>query len=321
MSQIELDFAKYVRQRRGMEEGGLDRGAPYAYAGDQRVLRALDRVTPVKLAAEATVRLWRNVARGQLLGGCVKVTERQFEEIYRLSLDCARKLQIPLPSIYVAPEVGLLNAHTFGTRDSADIVINGVLVDHLDLDELAFVIGHECGHIQNNHVVFNTALYYLTHSANIFVRWIVQPAVLALRSWARRAEITCDRAGMLCCGDLDVATRALVKLALGSQRLADRLDIEEYLKQLDESREGVGGVAELVQDHPYLPKRVAALRLFSQTHFFCQHVGLAGEDVPARSLNWCDSRVGELLSFFRSEGEDGDRREGDDEREVASSDK
>ncbi len=91
-------------------------------------------------------------------------------------------------------------------------MLNGVLVDHLSTEELRFVIGHECGHIQNNHVVYLTALYYLMYSANLFVRWIVTPAVLALQSWTRRAEVTCDRAGLICSGDVDVALAALTKL-------------------------------------------------------------------------------------------------------------
>lgn len=247
------------------------------------------------------MRLWRSVAKGQILGSCVKVTERQFGDIHHLVLECARKLQIAVPTVYVAPEVGALNAHTFGTRDDATIVLNGVLIDHLERNELKFVIGHECGHIHNDHVVFGTALYYLMYSANVFVRWIVQPAILALQSWSRRAEISCDRAGLLCCGSLDAATHALLKLALGSRRLAEQIDLDEYLKQLAEARQGIGDVAELVQSHPYLPKRVAALQLFAQTHFYLSTLTPPG-DVQGESLNWCDAQVGELLSIFsRSE--------------------
>ena len=71
--------------------------------------------------------------------------------------------------IYIAPNLGSLNAHTFGTDEDAYIVLNGVLVDHLTELELLGVIGHECGHIQNNHVVFSTALYYLNVAASFYV--------------------------------------------------------------------------------------------------------------------------------------------------------
>ncbi len=297
MPEIDFDFARYIAQRRGADDARLRAGAAYAYPGDQKVLRTLSRVTPVTLAVAATVRLFKNVAKSEILGTSVKVTDKQFPEIYQLTVDCAAALQIAPPTVYVAPEVGTLSAHTFGTTDDAFIVINGVLVDHLSPAELKFVIGHECGHIHNNHAVYITALYYLMYSANEFVRWIVKPAVLALQSWARRAEVTCDRAGLICCRDLDSALGALVKLALGSQKLADRIDLDEYLKQLDESQQGAGRVVELAHSHPYLPKRVAALKLFAATHFYSKAIGVEA-DANAVSLDACDAEAARILSIF-----------------------
>ena len=68
------------------------------------------------------------------------------------------------------------------------------------------MIGHECGHVHNQHVVYLTALYYLTHFVGAFIQWAVQPAIIALRAWQRRAEITCDRAGMLCAKAISITT-------------------------------------------------------------------------------------------------------------------
>jgi len=298
MPEMSFDFQRYINERKGAERGMARTGAAYAYPGDQRVLRALGRVTPVTLAVEATVRLWKNVARGEILGTSVKVTDKQFPELYQLAIDCASRLHIAPPTIYVFPEVGALNAHTFGTNDDAYIVLNGVLVDHLSTEELRFVVGHECGHIQNNHVVYMTALYYLMYSANLFVRWIVTPAVMALQSWTRRAEISCDRAGLICAADLAPALSALTKLALGSSKLAERLNIEEYLKQLEESQEGAGRMMELFHSHPYLPKRVEALRLFAQTHYYLKATGQGPAGKEGQSLGWCDGEVKRILSVF-----------------------
>ena len=70
----------------------------------------------------------------------------------------------------------------------------------------------------------------------MFLRWSVKPAVLALNGWARRAEITCDRAGLICTRDVDVSIGCLVKLALGSHKLYSDVNIDEYLAQLDEAQ-------------------------------------------------------------------------------------
>ena len=303
MPEISFGFQQYIAQRKGAEDALARSGAAYAYPGDQKVLRALGRVTPVTLAIEATVRLWKSVARSQILGTAVKVSDKQFPEIYRSTAHCAETLHIPLPTVYVLPDVGNLNAHTFGTNEDSFIALNAVLVDHLDAEELRFVIGHECGHIQNSHVVYLTALHYLMYSANLFVRWIVKPATLALQSWTRRAELTADRAGLICCGDLPCSLRALTRLALGSRSLADQLDLDEYLKQLDESEEGAGRVVEALQSHPYVPKRVQALRYFSQTHYFLKAAGKNPSEGEGKSLAWCDAQTKKLVSIFSGRGD------------------
>jgi Zn-dependent protease with chaperone function len=296
---IDFDLARYIALRRGAAEKRARDGAAYAYTGEYRVRRTLSAARPVTLALEATVRLWKNVAKAELLGTAVKVTDQQFPRLYEIAARCARTLQIPMPAVYVAPAIGELNAHTLGTDEDSYIVINGALVDHLTDAELTAVIGHECGHIHNNHVVYSTALYYLTVAASFYVRWIVQPAALALRAWSRRAEITCDRAALLCVRDLEVAEAAIVKLGLGSQKLYKDLKIDEYLKQLDEGRKGVGRFTEYFRSHPYLPKRIEALRLFARSSFYKRFAGLPVEPgEPVLDAGALDEQVSQLLQVW-----------------------
>ncbi len=298
--EVDLDFARYISLRRGAAEKRSRDGAAYAYTGEYRVRRALKAARPVTLAIEATVRLWKNIAKVELLGTSVKVTDQQFPRLYAIAASCAKTLQIPVPAIYVSPAIGELNAHTLGTDEDAYIVLNGALVDHLSDEELVAVIGHECGHIHNNHVVYSTALYYLSVGASFYVRWIVQPAILALRAWSRRAEITCDRASLLCTKDLEVTTSAIVKLGLGSQKLYKDLKIDEYLKQLDEGRKGIGRFGEYFRSHPYLPKRIEALRLFARSSFYQRFAGLPEGTAAEPSLDAAevDAQVAQLVSVF-----------------------
>ena len=303
---IDLSFTRYVAARKGEVAARTREGAAYAYAGDIKVRAALDRVRPVTLAVEATVRLWQSVEKARMLGTAVKVTAKQFPRISKLADSCAETLRIPVPTVYVSPNIGSLNAHTFGTADDPYIVLNAALIDHLSEPELLDVIGHECGHIQNNHVVYMTTLHFLRHAANMFLRWSVKPAVLALNGWARRAEITCDRAGLICTRDLNVSINCLVKLALGSRKLYSDVNVDEYLAQLDEASHGVGRLDELTRSHPYLPKRVAALRLFAETTYFRSLSGTgrdaaAGPDaLPAgTSKDECDAKVAELIAVLK----------------------
>jgi Zn-dependent protease with chaperone function len=144
-----------------------------------------------------------------------------------------------------------------------------------------------------------TTLYFLTRAANMFLRWTVKPAVLALNAWARRAEITCDRTGLICTRSLDVSVAALVKLALGSRKLYSDINMDAYLAQLDEAARGPGRFDELFHTHPYLPKRVAALRLFASTAYFRSMVGEASDGPSGISKEECDARVAELLAIIK----------------------
>lgn len=299
-AKINLSFSEYVAARKGLAAARSREGAAYAYAGDLKVRQALGRIRPVTLAAEAAVRFWQTVEKSRMLGTAVKVTDKQFPNLNKLAARCAETLQIAAPTLYVSPNIGSLNAHTFGTTDDAYIVLNAALIDHLSEPELLDVIGHECGHIQNDHAVYLTTLYFLSHAGGTLLRWGAKPATLALKAWARRAEITCDRTGLLCTRDLDVSIGCLVKLALGSQKLYSAINLDEYLLQLDEAR-GPGRFDELSRTHPYLPKRVAALRLFAQTTYFKSLVkgNTDADPVGGISKEECDAQVSELLTVLR----------------------
>src|SRR4029079_14124755 len=164
-----------------------------------------------------------------------------FPRIHGLVRQCSDTLHIPIPTVYIINNP-TLNAATYGTTEDAFIMVHSALIDHFSDEELLTVIGHECGHIHNQHVVYLTALYYLTHAAGAMLKmvgWMLEPALIALRSWSRRAEITSDRAGMLCSKDEVVTARALAKLALGSHKLYDEFNLEAFLEQYEEGKNDV----------------------------------------------------------------------------------
>ena len=263
----------------------------YAYAGDVRVLKSLTYATPVRLAAESSVRAFKAWSRSDILGRAIKVSPRQFPHLYEIVRQCAEELSIAIPTVYITQDFASINAGTFGTETDSFILVNSATVDRLSEAELKFVIGHECGHIQNSHVTYSTALHFLTNMAGQFVRWIVTPARIALMGWSRRAELTCDRAGLVCCKDLDAATSALVKLAVGSQKLVDQVDLDDYLAQVDQIREGVGRVSEYLLTHPYLPKRVKALRAFAGSDYYKRHIGERGGTPLSDIDKLCDDII------------------------------
>ncbi len=282
MSGDDLSFTRFVEQRKA-GVFGRDDGPRYAYSADVAMRRSFLYLRPVELAVSAVVRMNRDFLRGQLLGSSVKVGPVQFASIHRIAERCAGSLGVPVPQVYVSNNP-FMNAFTFGTDDDSCIVLHSALVDSFDDKELEFVIGHETGHIQNKHVVYNTALFLLERMAEAILGPLVMPALLALRAWYRRAEITCDRAGLLCSQDVAAASRSFVKLAVGSKRLSEELDVDAYLAQHAEAeRSAIGRMSEALATHPHLPKRILALRAFAGSALYREaaNVGEGGTTMEA----------------------------------------
>ncbi len=287
-----LDFDEFVARKRGERAGGPDKGGhDYAYISDKNTRAAFERITPVELAVASTVRMFKSVWRNELLGHAVKVGDRQFPRIAKIASQCAETLHIATPTVYIVNNPNL-NAATYGTNEDSFIMVHSALVDHYSDEELLTVIGHECGHIHNSHVVYLTALHYLTRVAGVFVRWIVQPATIALLAWSRRAEITCDRAGMLCSKSDTVAQRSLTKLALGSRKLYEEFNLEAFLEQYEEGKDGMGKYMEMFASHPWLPKRVLAMRVFAESQLYRKAAGLGDSGLTMPEV---DDRVRALL--------------------------
>ena len=291
----QLDFEAFVARRRAERTGGgaETTGHEYTYTFDRQSRVAFENTKPVALAVEASVRLFKHIGKHQLLGHAVKVSERQFSRVHGITKTASDTLQITMPQVFVVNSP-TFNAGTLGTNDDSFIMVHSALLEQYTDEELLTVIGHECGHIHNSHVAYLTALHYLTYMAGMFVPWILQPALVALRTWSRRAEITCDRAGMLVSRDQQAAERAITKLAVGSRKLYEEFNVDAFLEQHEEGSHGIGKYMEVFATHPWLPKRVLAMRVFGESQLFRTAVG-AGSAESGLSMSEVDSRVAGLL--------------------------
>jgi Zn-dependent protease with chaperone function len=167
----------------------------------------------------------------------VRVTERQFPRLYRsLGWGC-KILNIEEPELYIAVDP-VPNAFTYGhTRPF--ITMTSGLVDMLDDEERFFVIGHELGHIKAGHVLYTVIarniaeIIALIGQATLGIGALLgQSLVVALLDWYRKAELTADRAGLLCIQDLDPCIRTFMKLAGGASKLYPEMDRTEFIKQI-----------------------------------------------------------------------------------------
>ena len=100
MPKVDFDFQRYVERRKGALAAQAREGAAYAYSGDLKVLRTLDKLRPVRISVEATVRLWGQAARAELLGSATRVTAKESPRLFSIvetlsSFDSSGRLAAP----------------------------------------------------------------------------------------------------------------------------------------------------------------------------------------------------------------------------------
>ena len=286
---MDFDFARYIAERRGEVAARAQTGTSYAFAGERKLRRSFVGTRPVAMAIEATTRLWNEKAKDELLREARTAAE-DAPRVWTAAKKAATALGAQLPSVYLAPPSFAVGLTSLGTDDQPYIVLRTDVAQGLTDDELVAAIGHELGHIQNGHVVYTTTHHYLTHSAFFFVRWMVQPALVAIKAWARRSQITCDRAALLASRSLDVTIATLIKLDLGVDA-----DVDAYLRAPPQAS-GFGRMSEMFRAHPLLPKRLTALRAFADGALFAKATG--GDASGKPSTDDIDKQVADLLSSF-----------------------
>jgi len=216
----------------------------FQHTADREALKKLDRLPGMqtlirKISSsyfEKTLRMLNTAER-------VRVGPKQCPKIYELFRESCDILDIPeIPDIYLST-VYVPNAFTFGIDRYTVVLLTG-LVDLLTEEELLFVIAHELSHIKCNHMMYKTLLYILNYvGVEIFgaifrvAALTFLPLEVALRSWERKAEFSCDRGGLLVVQNVNVVETALVKLAGASRTLLPEINIKEILKQADELKD------------------------------------------------------------------------------------
>lgn len=297
-------FRAYVAARREGAMSSGDGAALYAHPVDSAILGALSN-TGWRFYVDDLINAFNNVFLGTVLRDSVWVSPTQFPEIHRLVAQCAERLGIPLPRLLLGGNASDLSAFTTGTNQDCFVYASALMVREYTPDELLFVIGHECGHIHNHHVTYGTLAQVLYGNLlGKVIRVYTWPVLLAsmvpLRTWSRRAEITADRAGLLCCRDIEVARRALIKLRLGFDTLAKGIDVEEFLKQEKELRRDSFGVRarELFYTHPLVVKRIKALELFANSELYYDLAGLPRPDGPLLDRAALERETGEIVKVL-----------------------
>jgi len=198
----------------------------------------------------------------------VRVGPTQFPRVHAAYLRACRALDLgDIPELFVS-QTPFANAGAFG-MDRPFIVLNSGVLTLLDDEELQSVLGHELGHVMSEHALYRTILEILLSVGMRGMPFLTGVALLpiqvALLEWSRKAELSCDRAGLLANQNPMAAMRTFLKLAGGGA--AGEIDVNAFLVQAREyeENESVGALVTKVlntlgRSHPFNTLRAANLQ-------------------------------------------------------------
>ncbi len=201
----------------------------------------------------AVAMVYVTLARGRLLGSSVRIHETQYPRLFRIVKDACAALEIPMPLVFVREEGSNVPVAALGFGEPYALVLSSRYIETFHDDELAFAIGCELGHIAAGHTRF-LSLLSVNGNENPLISMI-------FGAWLRRCTSSCDKIGLLCCGSLDAAIRAMgIATFLEFGR---KVDYEAFAEQHAEMEaDNIARWGQWLGADPYATARIANLRRF-----------------------------------------------------------
>ncbi len=252
----------------------------FEWAADGRAMAALRSMKTLnavaKTVSEKVGRRWIEVTfNGVLLG------EKQLPHIYGQAVRAARILGMShMPDVYLSGERAW-DCLTFGSDKDSFVVIGSALAGNFQGADMLFLLAREMGHCRAGHALWKTIIRFFLgeqgpgkgvmaggiFNAILSPTALIESAIEApLLGWARQAEITADRAGLLVVGEEEIARRVLLSWTLKSSVIYRQINIEAWLEQQAADDDGYSKLSELTTTStPYITPRLKLLNQFAKS--------------------------------------------------------
>ena len=183
---------------------------------------------------------------GYIKGNGIKITEKQFPEIYQSIVRQSQQLQLSkVPDAYLLQNGGVINAFAARFVGRNYVIIYSevlALAYSKNPETLDFVVGHELGHVKCKHILKRMLLF-----PSVIIPFLNS-------AYSRACEYTCDRIGHALAPT--GAQTGLLLLAAGRD-LYNEVNAKEFMLQQNREDGFWNWFAEKLSSHPHLTKRVA----------------------------------------------------------------
>jgi uncharacterized tellurite resistance protein B-like protein len=254
------------------------------------------------------------IGRRSLLTGALRLTRSMAPEIADTLLHCKRILGYDRAvEVYVRADAEF-RASAMRCDGSPDVIaLSSRVLEVFAPDELRFVIGHELGHLVLDH--FRLPMPSLAKIEDMAGPMVSRKNALKLFLWARAAEHSADRAGLVCAGDPESAARGFFKLASGLSSSRVKADLEAYSRQVEslasapvarQKPRDDDDTLDCFSTHPYSPLRVRAVVAFSRSDRYKELTGFGPGDLALDGVEDIVERDLSLMEpgYLEEKGED-----------------
>jgi Zn-dependent protease with chaperone function len=232
---------------------------PLRFSHEGQLLREIAaRLGPAPLRSLAEGEAVLSARRRELLGDAVRVTAELLPEVHGAYQECLRRAGGDLTGDLFIQQSPVYNASVFAHEGRFDLLVHSSLINDFSLDGLRFVIGHELGHVVFCHSDLPV------HEILTDVHGIPPEVANLLLRWSRAAEVSADRVGLLCCGQLTTAVTALFQTASGLKDIDEDRVLGSFRSQYAELEAHIRGEKHRrtwMRSHPMIPVRFKALEL------------------------------------------------------------
>ena len=166
------------------------------------------------------------------MGNGVVATKESMPELHKHFVDTCNVIGLKDVPELATEWAYLISSYTVG-GSKLRVVLSSGSVDLLDKEEQAFLMGQEIGHIVSGHLPYHMLLELIYTSAvdDPTFSLIAGAIRMPLLDWYRKSHYTADRFALLCCQDIDVALRTMMKMAGLPQKYFESVNPKAFLLQ------------------------------------------------------------------------------------------